>query len=72
MKYQTVKAVAAPTKGRIEMRRIIGTRVNGRMLTPSGLTFPEMQIIWPILGLIKQLLGSNSQVLWAADLEWPT
>ena len=37
--YQTIKAVATRTKGRMKMRRIIGTRANGRMLTTSGLTF---------------------------------
>ena len=38
--YQTVKAASTLTKERIQMRRIIGTRANGRMLTSPGLTFP--------------------------------
>ena len=38
--YKTVKAIATLKKEMIKMRRIIGTRVNGRMLTLYGLTFP--------------------------------
>ena len=42
--YQTFKAAATLTNERIKMRRIIGTRANGRMLTSSGLTFPAWSV----------------------------